>query len=106
MAQSATHWTVAAATRPHPGFGESMVHSTLSTGAMTVAESFLEEVDVSQWLLLYANPAVYAGNGLAQGEGRIFTRDSRLVATYTVQAMISGFERDPSTMGLGWSTAM
>ena len=105
LAQSTTHWTIAAAMRPHPGFGEDKAHSTLSTGVMSISIAFHEEVDVTQWLL-YANPAVYAGNGLAQGEGHVFTEDGRLVATYTLQAMIRAFQRDPSEMGLDWSNAM
>lgn len=105
MAQSTTHWTIAAAMRPHPGFGENIAHSTLSTGVMSISIAFHEQVDVTQWLL-YANPAVYSGNGLAQGEGHVFTEDGQLVATYTLQAMIRGFQRDPSEMGLDWSNAM
>jgi acyl-CoA thioesterase II len=105
LAQSTTHWTIAAAMLPHPGFGEDNAHSTLSTGVMSISIAFHEEVDVTQWLL-YANPAVYAGNGLAQGEGHVFTEDGRLVATYTLQAMIRAFQRDPSAMGLDWSNAM
>ena len=105
LAQSTTHWTIAAAMLPHAGFGEDRAHSTLSTGVMSIAMAFHEEVDVTQWLL-YANPAVYAGNGLAQGEGHVFTEDGRLVATYTLQAMIRDFVRQPSEMGLDWSNAM
>lgn len=105
MAQSTTHWTIAAAMRPHAGFGEALAHSTLSTGVMSISIAFHEQVDVTQWLL-YANPAVHSGNGLAQGEGHVFTEDGQLVATYTLQAMIRAFERDPSEMGLDWSNAM
>lgn len=105
LAQSTTHWTIAAAMRPHAGFGEDIAHSTLSTGVMSISIAFHDEVDVTQWLL-YANPAVFAGNGLAQGEGHVFTEDGRLVATYTLQAMVRGFQRDPSEMGLDWSNAM
>jgi acyl-CoA thioesterase II len=98
LAQSTGHWTIAAAMNPHAGYGEAQAHATLSTGIMGVSIAFHDDVDVSQWLL-YVNRAVHAGGGLAQGEGHVFTRDGRLVATYTVHAMIrelSG-ERDPST---------
>jgi acyl-CoA thioesterase-2 len=105
LAQSTTHWTVAAAMRPHTGFGEDIAHSALSTGVMSIAIAFHEDVDVTQWLL-YANPAIYAGHGQAQGEGHVFTEDGHLVATYTVQVMIRAFERDPSEMGLDESNAM
>lgn len=105
LAQSTTHWTIAAAMRPHPGFGEADAHVTLSTGIMSVAIAFHDDVDVTEWLL-YANPALYAGRGQAQGEGRVFTEDGRLVATYSVQAMIRAFARDPSALGLDSTNAM
>jgi acyl-CoA thioesterase-2 len=105
LAQSTTHWTIAAAMRPHAGFGEADAHVTLSTGIMATSIAFHDEVDVSEWLL-YANPAIYAGRGLAQGEGRVFTQDGRLVASYTVQAMIRGFTTEPAVMGLDASNAM
>ena len=81
--------------RPHKGFGEADAHVTLSTGIMSVSIAFHDDVDVTEWLL-YANPSTYAGRGLAQGEGRVFTQDGRLVASYSVQAMIRGFARDPN----------
>jgi acyl-CoA thioesterase len=105
LAQSTTHWTIAASLLPHKGFGENLAHYTLSTGVMSISIAFHEEVDVTQWLL-YANPSVYAGNGLVQGEGHVFTEYGGLVATYTLQAMVRAFEHDPSAMGLDWSNAM
>ena len=105
LAQSTTHWTIAAAMRPHKGFGEADAHVTLSTGIMSVSIAFHDDVDVTEWLL-YANPSTYAGRGLAQGEGRVFTQDGRLVASYSVQAMIRGFARDPNALGLDATNAM
>lgn len=104
LAQSTTHWTIAAAMLPHPGFGEVDAHVTLSTGIMQASIAFHDEVDVTEWLL-YANPAIWSGRGLAQGQGRVFTREGRLVASYSVQAMIRGFERDSSAIG-GAKSAM
>jgi acyl-CoA thioesterase len=105
LAQSTTHWTIAAAMRPHPGFGEARAHVDLSTGVMSCAIAFHDEVDVRDWLL-YSNPAIYAGRGLAQGEGRVYTRDGRLVANYSCQTMIRSFDRMPGQMGLDYSNAM
>ncbi|HSS09747.1 MAG TPA: DUF427 domain-containing protein [Acidimicrobiales bacterium] len=105
MAQSTTHWTIAAAMRPHKGFGEADAHVTLSTGIMSIGIAFHNDVDVTEWLL-YANPAIYAGRGLAQGEGHVFTEDGRLVASYSVQGMIRGFTKQPAEMGLDSRTAM
>lgn len=45
LAQSTTHWTVAAAMRPHPGMGEARAHVDVSTGVMTCAIAFHDEVD-------------------------------------------------------------
>jgi acyl-CoA thioesterase II len=105
MAQSTTHWTIAAAMRPHAGYGEADAHVTLSTGIMSIAMAFHEPVDVTEWLL-YANPAIYAGLGLAQGEGHVFTRDGKLVASYSVQGMIRGFAHEPGNLGLDATNAM
>jgi acyl-CoA thioesterase len=98
LAQSTTHWTIAAAMRPHAGVSEAQAHVTLSTGILAATIAFHDEVDVSQWLL-YANPALYAGRGLVQGEGRVFTRDGRLVASYTVQGMVRAFRAPPAALG-------
>jgi uncharacterized protein (DUF427 family)/acyl-CoA thioesterase len=105
LAQSTTHWTIAAAMRPHEGVSEAQAHVTLSTGILAATIAFHDEVDVSEWLL-YANPAIYAGRGLAQGEGRVFTRDGRLVASYSVQAMIREFGTPPGAMGKDYTDAI
>ncbi|HEY7106020.1 MAG TPA: DUF427 domain-containing protein [Acidimicrobiia bacterium] len=105
LAQATTHWTIAAGMLPHKGFGERDAHVTLSTGPLSVSIAFHDDVDVSEWML-YSNPAIYAGRGLVQGEGHVFTEDGGLVASYTVQAMVRGFDRDPSSQGLDYSNAM
>jgi acyl-CoA thioesterase/uncharacterized protein (DUF427 family) len=105
VAQASTHWTVAAALRPHGGFGEAQAHVTLSTGIMSVAIAFHDDAPLDEWLL-YANPAIWSGQGLAQGEGRIFTRGGDLVASYSVQAMIREFGRTPEMLGRDATNAM
>jgi acyl-CoA thioesterase II len=105
LAQSTTHWTIAAAMRPHEGVSEAEAHVTLSTGPVAASIAFHDEVDVTQWLL-YANPAIYAGRGQVQGEGRVFARDGRLVASYSVQAMVRAFRTSPDAMGKGYADAM
>lgn len=96
--QSTTHWTIAASMRPHEGIGEAAAHATLATGPMTTTVWLLDEVDVTEWLL-YANPSPWSGRGLAQGEGRVFTQDGRLVATYGVQAMVRTMHRPADDLG-------
>jgi acyl-CoA thioesterase II len=105
LAQSTTHWTIGAAMRPHPGFGELGAHRTLSTGVMSCAVAFHDEVDVRDWLL-YCNPAIYAGRGLVHGEGRVYSLDGRLVASYSCEAMVRAFAQSPEEMGKDFSNAI
>ncbi|MGV0794897.1 DUF427 domain-containing protein [Mycolicibacterium sp. XJ1819] len=96
--QSLAHWTISASMRPHPGISEELAHVTLATGPMTVTVWLLDDLDVTEWLL-YANPSPWAGRGLSQGEGRVFTQDGRLVATYGVQAMVRAMTVSPDAIG-------
>lgn len=105
LAQSTTHWTIAAGMLPHRGFGEAHAHRTLSTGIMKATIAFHDEVDIADWLL-YSNQAFWSGRGLVQGDGRVFTRDGRLAASYAIQAMVREFVREPAAMGHDSRTAM
>jgi acyl-CoA thioesterase-2 len=105
VAQATTHWTIGAAMRPHHGFGEADAHVTMSTGIMSVGIAFHDDAPVTEWFL-YANPAIWSGRGLAQGQGQVFSEDGRLMASYTVQAMIRGFAKPPDAMGLDATNAM
>ncbi|WP_063039470.1 acyl-CoA thioesterase [Nocardia pseudovaccinii] len=91
LTQSSTHWTVAAALRPHAGFGEAMAHRSISTGITMATITFHDEVDVARWLL-YATRVTYAGRGHAQSEGQVYTEAGSVVASYSVHAMVRGLE--------------
>lgn len=90
MTQATTHWTIAAALRPHEGLSQALAHVSLSTGPLKTDICFHDDVDVTQWML-YVNDAVYAGKGQAQGVGKIFSIDGRLLATYSVHTMVRDF---------------
>jgi acyl-CoA thioesterase-2 len=105
VAQATTHWTIGAAMRPHHGYGEADAHVTMSTGIMSVGIAFHDDAPVTEWFL-YANPAIWSGRGLAQGQGQVFSEDGRLMASYTVQAMIRRFTQAPDAMGKDASNAM
>jgi acyl-CoA thioesterase len=105
VAHATTHWTVAAALRPHHGFGEADAHITLSTGILSVSIAFHDDAPLDQWVL-YANRATWSGRGLCQGDGKIYSQDGRLLASYSVQAMIRKFDRAPGALGKDSSTAM
>ncbi|MEV0248187.1 acyl-CoA thioesterase domain-containing protein [Nocardia sp. NPDC050712] len=91
LTQSTTHWTVAAALRPHPDFTQSMAHHSLSAGITMATITFHDTADVTQWLL-YATRVIYAGRGHAQSEGRVYTEVGGLLASYSVHAMVRGFD--------------
>ena len=103
VAQATTHWTIAAAMRPHPGFGEAQAHVSLSTGPMAVALAFHDDASLDEWLL-YTTSATWSGLGLAHGEGRVFTRGGGLIASYSLQAMVRGLITGAE--GKGAATAM
>jgi len=101
VAQATTHWTIAAGMLPHPGISEAQAHVSLSTGPVAVALSFHDDAPLDKWFL-YSTTATWSGQGLVQGEGRVFTRTGALIASYTLQAMVRGRltsagERDAST---------
>ena len=64
----------------------------------SVSMAFHDDIDITQWML-YANPAIYAGRGSVQGDGRVFSIDGRLLASYTVQAMVRPFVARPDSLG-------
>jgi acyl-CoA thioesterase-2 len=91
--------------RPHKGVSEAQAHVTLSTGILATTIAFHDEVDVTEWLL-YANPAIYAGRASCRGEGHVFARNRRLLASYTVQGMVREFRTAPAAMGKDYTDAM
>jgi acyl-CoA thioesterase len=103
VAQATTHWTIAAAMRPHRGFGEAQAHDSLSTGPVAVAISFHDDAPLDEWFL-YSTTAIWSGQGLVQGEGRVFTSGGVLLASYSLQAMVRG--RLASAGGRDAATAM
>jgi acyl-CoA thioesterase len=105
LAQFTGHMTIAAALLPHAGLGESLAHVSLSTGVLAITVALHDDANLLDWLL-YANPAIYAGRGLVQGEGRVFGEDGRLVASYNVQAMVRDFVEPPERIGLDQSRLM
>ncbi len=105
LLQSLTHWTIAAALRPHAGFGESQAHASLSTGVQAVTVAVHEQPDVTDWLLTSTH-APWAGLGLAHGTGTVFTQTGTLVASFSVQAMIRPFDAPPDAFGKDATNAM
>jgi acyl-CoA thioesterase len=105
LAQSTSHYTIAASMLPHAGYGEALAHVSLSTGVLTVSLAIHEDPPLTDWML-YTNPSIWAGRGLGQGQGQVFSRDGRLIASYTAQVMIRHFDEVASGTGLDSSRLM
>jgi uncharacterized protein (DUF427 family)/acyl-CoA thioesterase len=103
IAQAATHWTIAAGMLPHPGFGEAQAHDTLSTGPMALSIAFHDDARLDRWFL-YSTSAIWSGRGLVQGDGRVWSGDGTLIASYSLQAMVRN--RLPGAGARDTSTAM
>ena len=105
LAQSSTHYSIGAALRAHPGVTEAAAHVTVSMGPVNATVMFHDDVDVTQWLLTETR-SIWAGRGSTQSQVRVFTRDGRLVASKTVQAIVRKFDRSPDEIGRDYSSAM
>ena len=78
--------------RPHRdtvNIGEA--HHTLSTGVIGHTTHFVDQIDVSQWLLMVTE-ATKAASGRVYGGGRIFTDDGRLLAAFHQDSMAKAAE--------------
>jgi acyl-CoA thioesterase-2 len=98
--QALTSWVtdpylISAAMRPHKGVGLAMTHRTLSTGVLTHTLTFHEPLDAREWLLFSQNVS-HAGGGRSYGEGRVFTTDGTLVASFAQENMIRAFSSPPT----------
>jgi acyl-CoA thioesterase II len=80
------------AMRPHSDVVSiSQAHRTVSTGVIAHTAHFLDELDVSEWLLI-ATKATKAGGGRVYGGGWVFSND-RLVATFEQDSMAKSVDQ-------------
>lgn len=100
MAQFAGHMPIAAALRPHAGFGQDQAHRTLSMGINAIHLSVHRDVRADEWML-YHHVSTFAGAGMTHAECRVHAEDGTLLASFTVDAMVRAFpdsaERDERT---------
>jgi len=87
MAQFMGHMSLAAALRPHDGYGQDQAHRTLSTGINAIALSVHADIQADQWLR-YRHHSTFAGDGMTHSECRVYTETGRLVASFSVDALL------------------
>ena len=79
---------IALAMRPHADVVDiSAAHRSVSTGVIAHTTHFHDRFDAGDWLL-FAEQATWAGRGRVHGSGSIFTKDGRLVASYSQDSMV------------------
>src|SRR6201999_967083 len=93
LAQFSGHASIAAALRPHEGIGQSQAHRTLSTAINAIQISFHADVRADRWML-YRHHSTFAGDGMTHSECRVYDIDARLLASFTVDAMVRRFSNE------------
>jgi acyl-CoA thioesterase-2 len=91
LAHFTGHLSVSTTMRAHPGIGTSQAHHTVSTAVMAIGVSFHDPVQWDGWIR-YHHESTYVGAGMSYVRGQVLTREGRLVASFTQDAMIRAFE--------------
>jgi acyl-CoA thioesterase len=93
LAYASDGFLIGTAMRPHAGVGQSMAHVSISTTVVAQTLTFHEPFHAGDWLLL-DHRSSYAGRGRSHGSANVFTRDGRLVASYSQDNMVRDFPKD------------
>jgi acyl-CoA thioesterase/uncharacterized protein (DUF427 family) len=91
LAQFTGHMSLAAAMRPHAGFGQDQAHRSLSMGISAIGISVHADVRADQWIR-YHHHSTFAGAGMTHAENRVYTESGALIASFTVDATLRGLE--------------
>lgn len=83
-------WLIGTAMLPHGHIWQHQAHRTISTGVVSHTLSFHERFEADEWLLL-SNESIWAGRGRTHGRCNIWSREGRLVATYTQDNLVRAF---------------
>jgi acyl-CoA thioesterase/uncharacterized protein (DUF427 family) len=97
LAQFTGHMSIAAALRPHAGIGQREAHRTLSTAPNAISLSLHADVRADGWML-YHHESTFAGDGMTHSACRVHDEEGRLLASFSVEAMVRRFQRDPAAV--------
>jgi acyl-CoA thioesterase len=90
LAQFTGHIPIAASLRPHAGVGQDQAHRTLSTAINAIAISFHADARADRWML-YHHESTFAGGGMTHASCRVHDEHGRLLASFSVDAMVRAF---------------
>jgi acyl-CoA thioesterase-2 len=105
LAHFTGHLSISTTMRAHPGIGTSMSHRTVSTAVIAIAISFHEPVAWDGWLL-YDHESTAVGAGMSYVRGEIRDETGRLIASFTQDGMIRGFDDQPSVQAIAESARL
>jgi acyl-CoA thioesterase-2 len=91
LAHFTGHLSISTTFRAHAGIGTAQAHYTVSTAPMGIGISFHEPVGWDGWIR-YHHESTYVGAGMSYVRGQVLTADGRLMASFTQDAMIRGFD--------------
>jgi acyl-CoA thioesterase II len=90
LAHFTGHLSISTSMRAHQGIGTAQAHHTVSTAVMGIGVTFHEPVEWDGWVR-YHHESTFAGAGMSYVRGQVLTRDGRLLASFTQDAMIRSF---------------
>jgi len=97
LAQFTGHLSIAAALRPHAGIGQDQAHVTISTAINAISLSLHADIRADRWMR-YDHLTTFAGDGMTHTECRVHDEDGRLLASFSVEAMVRGFADPQATV--------
>jgi acyl-CoA thioesterase-2 len=92
LAQFTGHMSIAAALRPHQGVGQRDAHRTLSTAINAIGIAIHAEIRADDWMP-YHHESTFAGDGMTHSSCRVHGEQGNLLASFSVDAMVRGFDR-------------
>lgn len=100
MVQFTGHVSIAAALRAHEGISQREAHRSISTAINAITVSLHSDVRADRWML-YHHHSTFAGDGMTHSACRVHSGDGRLLASFTVEAMVRAMgldadQHDPS----------
>ena len=90
LAQFTGHMWIAAGLRPHEGIGQQQSHRSLSTAINAIAISFHRPIRADGWML-YHHESTFSGDGMTHSTCRVHDGEGRLLASFSVDAMVRRF---------------
>jgi acyl-CoA thioesterase len=98
VAHTTANFLIGTAMLPHADIGESMSHVAFSTGIISHAVTFHEDIDPGAWYLV-TQESTYAGLGRSYGTGQVFTDPDTMAASFAQESISRPFPQGHTPAG-------